>query len=99
LIAAAGAAYIVNPASSRCDLDGQQDSPLLHLKQPFPLAAAALHRYSANTPCSWRWHTAGVWDMARPCLFLVLLTMAWLAMKQYADSVVAMRSRTSGTAL
>jgi hypothetical protein len=37
------------------------------------------------------------WDMAGLALFLVPLAMAWLAMKQYADSVVGMRPATSGT--
>ena len=35
--------------------------------------------------------------MAGLVLFLVPLAMAWLAMKQYADSVVGMRPATSGT--
>jgi len=37
------------------------------------------------------------WDMAGLALFLVPLGMAWLAMKQYADSVIGMRPATSGT--
>ena len=37
------------------------------------------------------------WDMAGLALFLVPLAMAWLAMKQYADSVAGMRPATSGT--
>jgi hypothetical protein len=37
------------------------------------------------------------WDMAGLALFLMPLAMAWLAMKQYADSATGMRPATSGT--